>query len=84
MIENMTRRTISIEVDIPGTPAKAPMLDGATDHDDRYADLANAVWMLLQAGSFSFLVKPDTKADADHLNKRWSNYNADESGVWRF
>ncbi|WP_128645001.1 hypothetical protein [Rhodococcus sp. BS-15] len=65
----MTRRTITIEVNIPGSPT-GPNSEAASEHDERYADLANSVWMVLQAGSFPFSVTPDAKADTAQLNSR--------------
>lgn len=77
----MTRRTITIEVDIPGTPA-GPNSAAASDHDERYADIANSVWMALQAGSFRFSVTPDAKADTAQLNTRWDGYTANGTVIW--
>lgn len=77
----MTRRTIKIEVDIPGTPAGSKS-EAASEHDEQYADLANSVWMALQAGSFPFSVTPDAKADTAQLNSRWDGYTANNTVIW--
>lgn len=77
----MTRRTITIEVNIPGTPA-GPNSEAASEHDERYADLANSVWMALEAGSFSFSVTPDAMADPAQLNSRWNGYTAKNTVIW--
>lgn len=77
----MTRRKITIEVDIPGTPAGLNA-ETASDHDDRYADLANSVWMALQAGPFDFSVTPDDRADTVQLNGRWDGYTENNTVIW--
>ncbi|MDV7198708.1 hypothetical protein R4172_14220 [Rhodococcus kroppenstedtii] len=69
----MTKRKIEIEIEFP---------DAATDSDERYADTANAVWMLLKAVSepsgFDFWIHHDDALQdsdlSDALNARWRTY----------
>lgn len=42
---------------------------------ERYADIANAVWMLLEAIDCDFTVTPDGQDDAAALDKRWDDYS---------
>lgn len=42
--------------------------------DDRYADLANALWLVAYNTGLKFSVTPDAEADPDRLNQAWANY----------
>lgn len=70
----MTKRRIKVEFEFPDSEANA---------DDRYADAANAIWMLLKAMSepdrFDFRMHHDDAHSAlgDELNARWDNYGQD-------
>jgi hypothetical protein len=45
--------------------------------DDQYADLANAVWMLLRNTPYDFHVEHDGKTAVDALNDAWTQYGND-------
>ena len=67
----MTTRHITVQIDFPDTESAI---------DDRYADAANAIWMLLKAMSeptrFDFSVDHDrTRPNlGDEMNARWDGY----------
>jgi hypothetical protein len=42
--------------------------------DDRYADLANAIWLLAYNTGFEFTVSPHQEAEPSRLNQAWVNY----------
>jgi len=44
--------------------------------DDRYADLANAIWLVAYNTGLEFTVTPDQEADLCRLNEAWRNYGA--------
>lgn len=79
----MTRRKITIEVEIPGKPGEGDSNQGTT-HDERYADLANSVWMTLKAADLpDFWVTPDKASDRGQLNSRWDGYTENNTVIWR-
>lgn len=66
----MQRRKLRIEIDFDDTDSTA---------DDRYADAANAIWMVLKAMSepdrFDFRIHHDgDHAVGKKLNARWDDY----------
>ena len=40
----------------------------------QYADIANAVWMLLRVTSHQFAVYPDEQADLPQMDAAWNKY----------
>lgn len=48
--------------------------------DDQYADLANAVWMLLRNTHYNFYIEHDGKTSAAVLNDAWTQYGS--NAVW--
>jgi hypothetical protein len=42
--------------------------------DDRYADLANAIWLVVYNTGLEFSVTPDQEAEPRRLNEAWANY----------
>lgn len=48
-------------------------LKGEID-DDRYADLANAVWLVTYNTGLEFSITPDSEADSAKLNDAWAGY----------
>ena len=82
-INRMTRRKITIEVEIPGNPGEESSTHGTT-HDERYADLANSVWMALKASDLpGFWVTPDKVSVGAQLNSRWDGYTENNTVIWR-
>ena len=80
---NMTRRRITIEVEIPGAPGDGTAAGENRTHDDQYADLANSFWMSLKATDITtFSIFPDPSADLQQLNDRWDNYTEGSSLIW--
>ncbi|SBT44582.1 hypothetical protein [Micromonospora narathiwatensis] len=48
-------------------------LDGVDP--DKYADIANAIWMQMKATGCDFTVTPDEESVPDQLDKRWDEYS---------
>ncbi|WFE35607.1 hypothetical protein [Micromonospora sp. WMMD975] len=42
---------------------------------DKYADVANAVWAMMNATGCDFTVAVDDQADAVAIDKRWDDYS---------
>jgi hypothetical protein len=42
--------------------------------DDRYADLANAIWLVAYNTGLELTVTPDQEADPTQLNEAWGRY----------
>lgn len=42
--------------------------------DDRYADLANAIWLVTYNTGLKFSVTPDQEAEPSRLIEAWANY----------
>ncbi|WP_109505511.1 hypothetical protein [Nocardioides speluncae] len=42
--------------------------------DDRYADLANAIWLIAYNTGLEFAVAPDREAQSSQLNEAWAKY----------
>jgi hypothetical protein len=51
----------------------AVTIKGEVD-DDRYADLANAIWLLAYNTGLEFTVTPDQEAEPSQLNEAWTKY----------
>lgn len=71
----MTLRTITVQVEIPGTPAEQPLPDSWLDdrdmeHDNKYAAIVNALYFVLAAGSTPYRIKVDDEADEGYLKNR--------------
>ena len=47
--------------------------------DAKYADVANAVWMLLRSLDHTFTVQPDGQADRRQMDAAWEQYGKDAS-----
>ncbi|RAO31429.1 hypothetical protein ONO23_03824 [Micromonospora noduli] len=43
--------------------------------DEQYADIANVIWMQMQAVGCEFTVKPDIRTDLTELDRRWDDYS---------
>jgi len=48
--------------------------------DAQYADIANAVWMLLRLTPHQFAVYPDEQADLSQMDAAWNKYG--EKASW--
>ncbi|MFI7336291.1 DUF6308 family protein, partial [Micromonospora aurantiaca] len=45
------------------------------DNDERYADIANAIWAQMNATGYNFSILLDSTADAAAVDRRWDEYS---------
>ena len=62
-------------------PRKFTITVEETLTDEQYADLANALWMMLRNTPWHFAVTPDGRTSASKLNAAWDQYGRDAG--WR-
>lgn len=47
--------------------------------EEKYADLANMVWMVMRTTPFNFDIEPDQDADTEKMDDAWAQYGDDAS-----